>query len=485
MLPSLCQFGLARCDITPPENIYHRMWGAASHDRAEGVHRPLTATALVFAARDQAPAVDTQQVVVAVDHCLLWAREMQALLSAICEPNGLAPEQVVVSFSHTHAAGLMDWERENLPGGELIRPYLEEFGRKLADVVRQARENLAPAAITYAYGSCQLAAQRDYWDERSGQYVCGYNPHAPADDTLLATRVTDARGGAGADIVNYACHPTTLAWENRLISPDYPGAMREVVENVTGRPCVFLQGASGDLGPKEGFVGDVAVADRNGRQLGFAALGALEAAPPPGKRFEYAGPVVSGATLGSWKHVDLSEDENRQSARWRLRRWTVDMPYREGLATADETRTERQQWTEREASARAAGDLPRASDCRAMIERMDRRLVRLAGLTAERFAFPVTLWQMGDAFWLAVEGEPYNVLQTALRERFPDRPIVVSVLANGSRASYLPPQDIYGKGIYQESIAILAPGCLERLIAAVGDQIAVWTQESPAALAST
>ena len=49
-------------------------------------------------------------------------------------------------------------------------------------------------------------------------------------------------------MVNYACHPTTLAWENTLISPDFPGAMREVVERATAAPCVFLQGASGDLG---------------------------------------------------------------------------------------------------------------------------------------------------------------------------------------------------------------------------------------------
>ena len=45
---SVCLLGVARCDVTPPVGIYHRMWGAATHDRATGVHRPLTATALVF-----------------------------------------------------------------------------------------------------------------------------------------------------------------------------------------------------------------------------------------------------------------------------------------------------------------------------------------------------------------------------------------------------------------------------------------------------
>ena len=44
-----CTFGVARRDVTPPVGIYARSWGAATHEVAEGVHRPLTATAAVFA----------------------------------------------------------------------------------------------------------------------------------------------------------------------------------------------------------------------------------------------------------------------------------------------------------------------------------------------------------------------------------------------------------------------------------------------------
>ena len=71
-----CRLGVARCDVTPPVGIYHRMWGAATHDRATGVHRPLTATALVFRAHGLPAGPETEQALVAVDHCLLWAREM-------------------------------------------------------------------------------------------------------------------------------------------------------------------------------------------------------------------------------------------------------------------------------------------------------------------------------------------------------------------------------------------------------------------------
>ena len=46
---SRLRFGHARADITPPVGIYHRMWGAARHDRATGVHRPLVGDVLVLA----------------------------------------------------------------------------------------------------------------------------------------------------------------------------------------------------------------------------------------------------------------------------------------------------------------------------------------------------------------------------------------------------------------------------------------------------
>ncbi|NCO34315.1 MAG: hypothetical protein GW893_10730, partial [Armatimonadetes bacterium] len=38
--------GVAREDITPPVGIYCRNWGAATHDAAEGIHRPLTLNVL-------------------------------------------------------------------------------------------------------------------------------------------------------------------------------------------------------------------------------------------------------------------------------------------------------------------------------------------------------------------------------------------------------------------------------------------------------
>src|SRR5229473_7056303 len=206
---STCLFGLARADITPPVGIYHRIWGAASHDRATGIHRPLTATALVFRDLHRAPSSQTEQVLVAADLCVLWDRELKALQDQVFQRAGLAAEQLVVTCSHTHAAGLMGLERVDLPGGDLIPSYLESLFARIADLVHEARQSVQPVTIRYGTGRCPLAAHRDFWDQDSNQFVCGFNPDGPADDTVLVARVTDAAGRTRASVVNYACHPTT------------------------------------------------------------------------------------------------------------------------------------------------------------------------------------------------------------------------------------------------------------------------------------
>lgn len=477
-----CRFGIALCDITPPVGIYHRMWGAATHDRATGIHRPLRATAMVFQPAETGDDKE-EQILVAIDHVLLWTKEMDDLLNAVSTQASVPKERLVITFSHTHAAGLMGLERVDLPGGDLIPGYLKELASKIAAIVRQAKENIQAVNITYGTGRCSLARHRDFWDEETRQFVCGYNPGAPSDDTVMLARVNaitpplspPSEGGVEkpvALVVNYACHPTTLAWENTVISPDYPGAMRDLVEELTGVPCVFLQGASGDLGPREGYVGDVKVAERNGRQLGHAVMAAWEALPPAGTKFTYTGPVISGATLGGWAYEPLQKEEAAPLTSWQRIQRTVDLAYRPDLPTIEKTKEELQQWQEKEDRAKRTGDSQTARDCRAMVERMVRRLAKLETLPpGDTFPFPVLLWRIGNGIWVAVEAELYSWFQTTLRQRFPGVPIFVITLTNGSRPSYLPIAEVYGKGIYQESIAVLAPGTLEKLLEAVGEEI--------------
>lgn len=459
---SRCQAAVGRCDITPPVGIYHRMWGAATHERATGIHQPLTASLLWLAAESGDP--NSVLVVVSLDHCILDVPDIALFQQAVAAAGEIQPQQVLITLTHTHGAGLMTRSRVDLPGGELIAPYLDSVAAHLGKLAAAARVQVKPATIVYGVGRCTLAAHRDFHDEERNLFACGFNPAGPADDTLVVAKIVSESGTLLASLVNYACHPTTLAWQNTLISPDYVGALRDTIEQQTHAPCLFLQGASGDLGPREGYVGDCAVADRNGRQLAFAALSALESLSPPGTQFVYAGPVISGATLGTWRHEPLATGARRQHSTWNIETFDLPLTYRPELPTRAQTTAELAHWQAVEQQASAAGQADEARDAHAQAERMTRQLWRLAALPEGRFPLRITLARCGDAWWVFVPGEHYQILQTALRQRFSQRPIIVATLTGGWQPGYIPAADTYGRGIYQSDIAVVEQGSAERVI---------------------
>ena len=470
---SRCLVGMADGDVTPPVGTYHRMWGAAAHDRSTGVHRPLRQTTMVLAPAESTDVAAECVLFIALDHCLFGKPEMTELLDRIEQVTTIDRGRITCFFSHTHGAGLLGRERVGLPGGDQIPAYLDWLADHLASSATAALRRVVPATIVYGAGHCGLATNRDYLDEDAGQSVCGFNPDGTVDSTVLIARLTDdATQRTMATLVNYACHPTTLAWDNTLISPDYIGAMRETIEQATGAPCFFIQGASGDVGPREGFVGDTAVADSHGRQLGYAALSAAEGLPTAGTQFQYQGPVVSGATIGTWDYEPLDERRSREIGVWDMHHSTVPLPYRSDRLDATQLEQDRAQWEVAERDARDEGDEAKAADARAMIERMTRRLTRTASLPpGESYPYPLRLWRIGDAVWVALDGEHYNLLQRNLRERFPETPLVIGTLANGSNVWYLPDRESYGKGLYQEDASVLAQGSLETLVDALASEI--------------
>ncbi|MCE9525645.1 MAG: hypothetical protein K8R36_06285, partial [Planctomycetales bacterium] len=208
-----CQlrFALSRADITPPLGIYWRMWGAATHDHATGVHRTLTATVAIFEpySSSDSGGENDRLVLVSLDHCLLGKDEAELVVSTICKGCSLSASQILLTFTHTHSAGLMSLDRGGLPGGELIPPYLKEVADTCTKLVATAIADLEPVVITYGTGRCDLAQHRDFWDEENKLFVCGFNPQGHADDTVLVARITSSAGKICGTLVNYACHPTT------------------------------------------------------------------------------------------------------------------------------------------------------------------------------------------------------------------------------------------------------------------------------------
>jgi hypothetical protein len=429
------RIGVARRDITPPIGIRAKNWGPADWERSEGAHRPFELTALALTTGDDRP-----RVLLAVDGTW-WRRvaDEQGVRGAILDGLGLDAEQLMLSLSHTHAGAVLCAADAQLPGGELIPGYLEALAAAGIAAGREALETALPGLIEWTTGCCTLAADREL--DLDGRALVGFNPSGAADDTVTIGRIS-VDGTVRATLVNYACHPTTLAWQHREVSPDYVGAMREIVEAATDAPCLFVQGASGELAPREQYTGDVSVADRHGRSLGHAVLAALDALPSPGEELTLDGVVESGAPLAIWagQAAEGATDAAASLA-------PVELPLRD-LPTLDELAEE---WKDID---------PRSRD-----ERLGRaRNLREGYIHGPTVQHPLWAWRLGDAVIVGHPGEAYSRLQTALRARFPETPIVVMNLTNGPGFVYLPTRDAYDRGAYQAWQTPLAPGALELLI---------------------
>lgn len=428
--------GVAREDITPPAGIFCRNWGAAKHDAAEGIHRPLMLTVLTL--QEQAGA----EPLVFIDTDLGWWANVnfertfrQRLLGELKVP----AERLIFAMSHTHSTPPLTTPEPQWQGGEHLVPFNEKVFAAAVQAKTRALAAAQPATLEWHTGRCALATNRDLPD--GNRIVCGYNPASTADDTLLVGRVTNRAGKLVATLANYACHPTTLAWDNKLISPDYVGAMRETVErNTGGALALFMQGASGELAPRYQYVGDAAVADSHGRELGYAVLATLEAMEPVGHELVYAGVVESGAPLATWRRQPVQASTTlRAVAR------VLEIPLRDWPTAA-----------ELEKQYQACPD-------RALAERLRRKL-RIREAIGDAATLPVTLWawRLGDAVWLGTAAESYSCLQQHLRAQVPGHAVVWMNLINGS-IGYLSPAPLYDQDIYQVWQSPFERGGLELL----------------------
>jgi hypothetical protein len=452
--PTFCgRVGVARRDITPPGGIYARNWGCAPHETAEGIHRPLWATVLSLGRHDGGPPL----VLASLD-LGWWAspNDSWPLRNRVLGELGLDSSRLMIHLTHTHSGPSLSPRHAQRPGGALIEPYLKKLGQSLGEAAREAVAQARPAVISWASGRCGLAGHRNLPQYDGARVLCGFNPARPADDTVLVGRVTDSQGCLLATLVNYACHPTTLGGGNRLISPDYVGALRQTVEQATGgAPCIFLQGASGDLGPRRSYEALPEFADRNGRQLGHAVLSNLEGMLPPGKRLRFAGVEESGAPLAIWQEVTRGPSQYLAALQG-----DVDLPLKD-LPSAEQISAQ-------------------IRDCRdpVLAERLRRRLVMRQGLgEGPSVRLPYWVWMLGEAVLVGVAAEAHSDLQRELRRRFPQLAVAVLNIVN-DYYSYLPPATDYPANSYQVQVALFQPGSLEKVIETCSRTVERAIQES-------
>jgi len=313
------------------------------------------------------------------------------------------------------------------------------------------------ASFGAGFGTCAVGVNRRQ-KLADGRMVVGVNPDGPADHAVGVLRLRDESGGTLATVVQYGCHPTTLGFENRLHSPDYPGAAKRFVERNLGGVCLFLQGCAGNVGPgPEGFGADVAAMRRIGETLGAAAVQTALEIDGRSRTHRFSRVVESGAPLGVWTSEARPGDETLAAACKTVALPLKELPpYREAKAAYERFAEELDELRRR----RAPGEEIR--DATYKVKR-----ARIAMYNAELYAgrkealIEAHFIRLGDAVLAGAPLEPFAETGMEIRRRSPFAHTFVGGYANGVIA-YLPVAAAYGEGGYEAESSPYAMGAAEK-----------------------
>jgi len=255
--------GVARKIISPPKGIYLIGYGDRSKGNL-GVHDDLTASAL---------ALDDglhRAVIVACD--LLAINE-----HTVARIQAQTGSNVVICCSHTHSGPITYADQRS---SHKNRDYINYLVTQIVMAVKEAIVNLRPAHISWAQGEANIAINRRK-RKPDGHIEIGVNPTGPIDHTITILNAQSVDGKPIVTLVNYQCHGTVLGPKNMLVSADWIGVMRRIVEQESGSLAMYIQGATGDLNPDHAWgIDDFEAVEKIGAQVAAQVLNLLPQLKP-------------------------------------------------------------------------------------------------------------------------------------------------------------------------------------------------------------
>jgi hypothetical protein len=236
------QAGFGEADITPKvgdKPVF--MAGFGQNRKATGVHDPLLARALVLKAADRKLAL------VSVDLVGFFRENVQHVRRALPDFS-----YVLVSSTHNHEGpdtlGL--WGPRPFTSG--VDPaYLKLVEEQIVKAVHAADSSIQPMTVRVGRATAPelLHDGREPYVKHDELVALAFR--SPADDRLLGL------------LVQWNCHPETLASKNTEISADFVGATVGYLKQQFRCPVVYFTGTVGGLMTSL----DVEIKDDQGRLL--------------------------------------------------------------------------------------------------------------------------------------------------------------------------------------------------------------------------
>jgi hypothetical protein len=405
--------------------------------------------------------------IVDLDMGVLTNEDDMAIRDAVESTSGIKPENLRLSATHTHSGPVNrgSWLDE---GMDLVGPYWDSLPSRVAEAVNTARWAAKPAHVGVGKGSSSINVNRRPALE-NGTLFTGRNWEGVVDHEVGVVAFNDNEGNPIATILNYACHPTILGPANKLLSPDYPGTTRKVVEQYAGGLCLFLQGAAGNCGPTHGFIGEVAVAEWLGNRLGLeAARVRLEIDPMPRKE-RLVEVVQSGADLGMYEDDAVGEPDDTL----RVVNTTATLPIGQFPSVKD-AQAEFDNIVETLNATRESGTEAEIKLAVSNAKRANFVLSNSIRTEDGPMGMRVQAMRIGPAALVGIPVEAFCEIGMAVKESSPAAQTLFSGYTNGS-LGYMPMADNFEEGGYEVTTTPMAAGAAEETITVCTDAVqALW-----------
>ena len=464
--PSGLLAGVARADITPPVGVAQMNWGSQTHVRAVGIDPAgMKATAIVLS--------DGKQKFAMVDVDRISVTGLEPAIAEAARRTGIPEAHIRIGATHTHA-GVMVSPAKGPPGLDLS-PLVDMAERyrlgvidKVAGLIARADGRLAPAHAHGGRGEGTININRRVRKDGDRPAAVGRNPDGFVDRELVVFRIDDAQGKPVAVLANFQCHGTVLAYENRLISPDWIGMARYTIEQAFPESlALFFQGAAGNQGPIEGFSGDIAVAHRLGRTIGHQ-VAAIATQIETVRRVPTFEGFVESTAFQAKQHWRV---KGPRDATLRFATKLIDVPRR--TYSDDEVAGMRARLR------RAESQLERLAQAADPIARHQAaaRVRRFADLLEQwtRPAEPAPLQveiqalRIGSLAVAAMPGEPFAEIGKAVKAGSPFEFTMFCGYSDGVGGDYIPTAEEYAHGGYEVERSPYNPGAAARVIQAASD----------------
>ena len=454
----MIKIGTSRVDITPPIGMPHANWGSSSHQLAEGIDMNMYCYAMYI----ESESTNNKIVILDFDLCSMSDEIGDMVRDAVISSLDIPKENIRVSTSHTHAGP--PYGRDDSTGGgwitegvELINPYYDSFPAKISKAVNEAVISAVDCNVSYGNGRSDININRRPAD-KSGTLFTGRNWSGVVNHSVDVIGFDDVNGDPVATIVGYACHPTILGPENRLLSPDYPGHMRKTVEEIIGGRCLFFQGFAGNQGPIHTFVGDVEVARKAGKILGLEASKVRMSMDPFEREEKLVEIIPAGADLGMYEDVAISEPNDDLL----INNAYIDLPTMD-FPPYEEASEIYNNALEELKKARESGNV---EEIKKMVSKVKRaNFTRKNSSRSE--GGKVNIWiqtiKIGDIILQGLPLEPFMEFSNKIKSLNPDKKIFWSGYTNGW-LGYLPTAKAYEEGGYETRNTPLSPESEEIII---------------------